>query len=934
MKNLCLVAVLCFSMFASMFTAVGSDPGTSDSLRMSAARAPKFVAAKMFNPAVQDNSRPDSFYLNFPLPNRTAYTALINSVFDHYAPDGAYHSDGRIIAYTGESGEHKQGNNQLLANTIGGESLYAYQNSTVSYPFIMNGNYAGVGTPQYMYYDSHDGIDFKTTDQQMPGMPAGMIPVLAAADGDLKCIAGSANNTVEIDHRNGYVTRYLHMSSRNCTTPVRRGEKIGIADGIGAGGSIHLHFSVLHNGRLVDPYGWQGQYPDPNGTDSTNLWKPKAATGTVFTSNYVRWHPNGTLITDYTQPQGTVWLIEGGHRRGIPSVDVFRAYGFDFANVIKVSPDEISCLPEGGILQMPPPNTATSPRLVNDNGVIYEITDKGRRRGFASARIFSGQGFRWEDVKLGSAASYHDDPNIPVYNSPFREGTLIAQLDTSNQQRRIMPNTPIYIISDSKKRKFNFSSGDLFLKLGYRFEDVVTLPSLDGIPDGQPINDLDVYQCGTDFGGASDELAPELIINSPANGETFYNGVVAISGTASDAGRGESGISSVTVNVSRASNDSANVSDKAYWSSSLTLSPGANNITVIAKDNSPAQNASTRTLTLYYQLASPPTNPTFTSAASANPNPAAVGQNVALQSSFTSPSGAGDVIVDTEIYDAANQRVFQSFSEHQNFSSGQTLNYVWNWTPSTAGQYKVKTAVFNNNWSSNYYWNEAALNVTVGNATSPPTNPTFSTATSVAPNPAIVSQPVNISVTVRNLGEAASDVIIDVEVYDVTGNKLFQNFFEHQNFAANGAQTYTQSWTPSAAGQYTVKIGIFRNDWGANYSWNGNAATIGVNTSSPPSASSIDIWWPSDGTQVSGTQPFKAVVSNLGLSQYTMSWQVDGGGLVPMADSYQDAPHKEVSVDLSGWTWRGIGPYSVNFMAKDGNGNIIAQRTISIYVTH
>lgn len=53
-----------------------------------------------------------------------------------------------------------------------------------------------------------------------------------------------------------------------------------------------------------------------------------------------------------------------------------------------------------------------------------------------------------------------------------------------------------------------------------------------------------------------------------------------------------------------------------------------------------------------------------------------------------------------------------------------------------------------------------------------------------------------------------------------------------------------------------------------------------------------------------------------------------------MVDSYQDAPHEETSVDLSGWTWRGTGPYSVNFVAKDGNGNIIAQRTVSIYVTH
>lgn len=66
---------------------------------------------------------------------------------------------------------------------------------------------------------------------------------------------------------------------------------------------------------------------------------------------------------------------------------------------------------------------------------------------------------------------------------------------------------------------------------------------------------------------------------------------------------------------------------------------------------------------------------------------------------------------------------------------------------------------------------------------------------------------------------------------------------------------------------------------------------------------------------MSGVQPFKALVTNLAVSQYTMHWQVDGGGLVLMPDNAQDYPHKEVSVDLSGWNWHGSGPYSVNFVA-------------------
>jgi DNA-binding winged helix-turn-helix (wHTH) protein len=94
----------------------------------------------------------------------------------------------------------------------------------------------------------------------------------------------------------------------------------------------------------------------------------------------------------------------------------------------------------------------------------------------------------------------------------------------------------------------------------------------------------------------------------------------------------------------------------------------------------------------------------------------------------------------------------------------------------------------------------------------------------------------------------------------------------------------------------------------------------------------VDVWWPKDGIRLSGSHPFKAIATNLSLQEYTMYWQVDGDRLNPLANSYDEYPHKEVLVDLSGWNWRGDGPYKVNFVAKDANGNTIAERGIMIYV--
>jgi len=92
----------------------------------------------------------------------------------------------------------------------------------------------------------------------------------------------------------------------------------------------------------------------------------------------------------------------------------------------------------------------------------------------------------------------------------------------------------------------------------------------------------------------------------------------------------------------------------------------------------------------------------------------------------------------------------------------------------------------------------------------------------------------------------------------------------------------------------------------------------------------INIWWPSNGSSVSGVQPFKAEVGNMALNNYSMYWQVDGGQLNQMADNVD---HKEASVDLSGWSWKGSGPYTINFVAKDNSGNTLSTNSSNITVS-
>ncbi|MFT4177968.1 MAG: peptidoglycan DD-metalloendopeptidase family protein [Thermomonas sp.] len=94
----------------------------------------------------------------------------------------------------------------------------------------------------------HKGIDFEANVGD---------PVLAMADGVVSYAGNRSGygNTIEIDHGNGYVTRYAHNSrlSRQVGDLVRAGQEVAKAGSTGRSTGAHVHLEVWQDGVVVNP---------------------------------------------------------------------------------------------------------------------------------------------------------------------------------------------------------------------------------------------------------------------------------------------------------------------------------------------------------------------------------------------------------------------------------------------------------------------------------------------------------------------------------------------------------------------------------------------------------------------------------------------------------------------------------------------------------
>jgi hypothetical protein len=118
-------------------------------------------------------------------------------------------------------------------------------------------------------------------------------------------------------------------------------------------------------------------------------------------------HPEGALIREAGTP--TVYVIKGGRRVPISSIQLFNAHGFDWNKVLIVNKKQKNRFKQGDVLEYPDGS------LLRDlSGKVYKI-DQGKKRWIRSSDDFSKAGYRANkilDVDDSALSNLEEGPDI------------------------------------------------------------------------------------------------------------------------------------------------------------------------------------------------------------------------------------------------------------------------------------------------------------------------------------------------------------------------------------------------------------------------------------------------------------------------------------------------------------------------------------------
>ena len=259
--------------------------------------------------------------------------------------------------------------------------------------------------PIYRRQRFHNGLD--------AGAPLGA-PVRAMADGTavISAYRGGYGNLVAIDHGDGFVTLYAHLSARDVEVgdEVTAGSTVGRIGSTGASTGPHLHFEVRIAGVPVDPRWFIPVLPTPVGPSGSTRepqW-PVVAGGEAARLQIARLYL-ATFDRLPTDEESAHWV--GQCRRGI-TLEAIAAIALDadgaHGRVTSLTPAELVALSESPQYQ----DLLASVLLAPEVRRLY-LAVLGREPDTSGAYHWSSQAARGLSLEelaaaLGASAEYHE----------------------------------------------------------------------------------------------------------------------------------------------------------------------------------------------------------------------------------------------------------------------------------------------------------------------------------------------------------------------------------------------------------------------------------------------------------------------------------------------------------------------------------------------
>jgi len=256
----------------------------------------------------------------------------------------------------------------------------------------------------------------------------------------------------------------------------------------------------------------------------------------------------------------------------------------------------------------------------------------------------------------------------------------------------------------------------------------------------------------------------------------------------------------------------------------------------------------------------------------------APGSTEALNTTVSATGALSGAIVDFEVYDSGNNKVYQTY-QSASFSANTPQTFSASWAVpagQATGSYRLKIGIFGAGWAPLYAWDDtgATFNVSAATATNtpvpptntpvPPTNtPEPPTSTAVPPSSTPTKAPTNtpvpptktpsgLTVSIVRVASGPSSVarggtealtttistnaplsgaIVNFEIDNSANARVYHTAQRSVTFVAGTPRTFTAVWNVPAnqsAGAYRLKIGVYGAGWTPLYAWAAAPNTFNV----------------------------------------------------------------------------------------------------------